>query len=165
MKRSYTELMKLPTLKERYEYLSLSDKAVGEDTFGVERYLNQGFYASSEWRKIRREVIIRDQACELGLKDCPITGKVIIHHLNPITISDVTGKTNGLLDPDNLVCVSHNMHNAIHYGSSDMLPDEHKERTPGDTVPWKKGDSNVSEKNVQHYVRDSRTGKRYTIST
>lgn len=164
MKKTYTELNKLGTLRERYEYCKLSG-GIGEETFGNERYINQEFYTSDEWKKVRREVILRDDGCELGLKDFPINGRIYIHHLNPVSMDDIIGRTSALTDPDNLVCVSHNMHNAIHYGSEEMVPRDYVERTPGDTVPWKKGANNGQEQNpVQFDVHEARTGKRVTVS-
>lgn len=165
MTRTYSELIKLPTLKERFEYCSLGAR-VGNSTFGWERYLNQQFYTSEEWRSARRKVIIRDGACELAHPDYLIGGKVIIHHLNPLTEDDILGKTDGLLNPENLVCVSHKVHNAIHYGSEDLLPQDYIERTPGDTVPWKKGENDESQckNSLQFYVRDARSGKSVKFS-
>lgn len=138
MIRTYSELITLPTFMERYEYLRL-DNGVGQETFGFERYLNQKFYHSEEWRSIRDRIITRDLGCDLGLMGYEICGKIYIHHMNPIVASDIRDCTEYLLNPDFLVCTSHNTHNAIHYGDSRSLISEPIERTPFDTCPWKKG--------------------------
>lgn len=137
MLRTYLELATFGTFEERFRYLQLNG-LVGEDTFGYDRYLNQIFYRSSDWKHIRNEVIIRDNGCDLACPDRVIYGKVIIHHLNPLTKADIEGKTGALLDPNNLVCVSHLTHQAIHYGDIDILPKDPVERTPNDTCPWKR---------------------------
>lgn len=134
--RSYSELIKLKTFKERFEYLAL-DGFVGEDTFGFDRYLNQDFYHSVEWRKFRREIIIRDEGFDLGLEDYPIRGRILIHHINPITASDIVDYTRMLMDPENVISCSKLTHNAIHYGSFDLLPKDPIERTKNDTCPWR----------------------------
>lgn len=134
--KSYSELIKLPTFEERYEYLKL-DGFVGDDTFGSKRWLNQVFYRSYEWRKLRQEIILRDEGCDLGMPDRTIFGKILIHHINPISIEDINSRKRILIDPENLICVSHNTHEAIHYGSFDLLmPTAPIERKPGDTCPW-----------------------------
>lgn len=134
--KSYSELIKLPTFEERYEYLKL-DGFVGDDTFGSRRWLNQVFYRSYEWRKLRQEIILRDEGCDLGIADRTIFGKILIHHINPISIEDINSRKRILIDPENLICVSHNTHEAIHYGSFDLLmPTAPIERKPGDTCPW-----------------------------
>lgn len=138
MIRTYSEMSQLKTLEERYEYLKLEDGHVGEDTFGWDRYLNQKFYASPEWRKLRRDLIIRDNGSELGLEDYPIAGRVIIHHMNPLRANDIVDRTEYLMNPDYLVCVSQAMHNAIHYGDANQIPKDPISRSPGDTCPWKK---------------------------
>ena len=138
MRLSYRELQHISTLRERFEYLRLGG-LVGESTFGSHRYLNQGFYTSSEWRKIRNEVIVRDQGCEMGLYPYEIVGRVYIHHINPITIDDLLNATDELMSLDNLVCVSYDMHQAIHYGDYEILGRyELEERRANDTCPWKK---------------------------
>ena len=112
--------------------------SIGEETFGFDRYLNQVFYRSAEWKRIRREVIIRDNGCDLGLDDCKIFGRVLIHHMNPITIEDIERRNKDILDPEFLICVSKNTHNAIHYGNEDILYSRRPVvRTPNDTCPWK----------------------------
>lgn len=137
MVRTYSELIKLPTFKERFEYLKLGG-VVGEETFGFERYLNQTFYRSPLWRKeIRNKIIFRDNGCDLGLDDYEIAGMIIIHHLNPITVDDIRRMTPLVTDPENLICVSKNTHDAIHYGDEQSLFCVLNERTPNDTCPWK----------------------------
>lgn len=162
--RTYSELIQLPTFKERFEYCECGGKT-GEPTFDSERYINQKFYRSTEWRRIRRQVVIRDNGCDLGHQDHPIGGRIIIHHLNPLTMDDIYQQTPYLMNPEYLICVSHLTHNAIHFGSIDLLPEEYKERTPGDTCPWKKGESDESQKQnkIRQYVRDARTGKSYPL--
>ncbi len=136
MKR-YLELKQLHTFEERFNYLKLNGQ-VGKDTFGFDRYLNQQFYKSKEWKQVRDYVIVRDNACDLGIPDNEIKGKIYIHHINPITIDDVTNSTSNLLDPNNLICVSYETHNAIHYGDSSYLERyQINERTMNDTCPWK----------------------------
>ena len=117
--RTYSELMKLQTFEERYKYLKL-DGRVGEDTFGFDRYLNQRFYKTREWRSIRDYVIIRDGACDLGIEDMPVYDRIIIHHMNPITKQDILNKTDYLLNPEYLICVSKRTHDAIHYGTNEV---------------------------------------------
>ena len=135
--RTYSELIKLLTLAERFEYLKLGG-VIGEDTFGFERYLNQNFYRSAVWKKIRNEVIIRDNGCEMGLEDYPISGRIIIHHMNPVDSDDIIHQRDILLNPEFLICVGNQTHNAIHYGSIDLLPQDPIERKLNDTCPWKK---------------------------
>lgn len=139
MIRTYSELVKLATFEERFEYLKLDGK-VGNDTFGFDRYLNQIFYRSREWKSVRDRVIIRDEGCDLGIEGRDICGKVIIHHMNPILISDIEEQSSALLDPEYLICVSHNTHNAIHYGNESLIAKGPVVRTKNDTCPWKKGD-------------------------
>lgn len=134
--RSYSELMTIETFKDRYEYLRLHGK-VGAVTFGFDRYLNQKFYHSAEWKRIRDYVIVRDNGCDLGSPDHPIRGKVYIHHMNPISVQDLRNSETSMLDPEYLICVSKETHDAIHYGDSSLLQEEWKERQPNDTCPWK----------------------------
>lgn len=134
--KTYSELAQLKTFKERYNYLRLAG-AVGESTFGFDRYLNQVFYRSQQWKRIRDQVIIRDKGCDLGILGHEIFDKIIIHHMNPITIRDIEYETEFLLNPDYLICTTHNTHNAIHYGNESLLIDEPVIRTPYDTCPWK----------------------------
>lgn len=135
--RTYSELSKLTTFEDRYNYLRL-DGFVGEETFGFDRYLNQLFYTSQKWRSIRDFVIIRDNGCDLGVEGYEIHGKIIIHHMNPITVSDIINETEYLLDPEFLISTTHNTHNAIHYGDEKLLITGPIERKPNDTCPWKK---------------------------
>lgn len=133
--RSYEALIKIPTFEERFEYLRLSSK-IGEATFGFERYLNQAFYGSPEWKAFRRQVIIRDNGCDLACEDHDIVGKVIIHHINPITPEEIESASPLLMDLDNVVCVSYDTHQAIHYGDASLLPKDYIPRTPNDMCPW-----------------------------
>ena len=135
--KSYSELIQIPTFEERFKYLQLSG-SVGKETFGFDRYLNQNFYRSVEWKRIRDEVIVRDNGCDLGIEDRPIAGKILIHHINPITDKDIVNATNILLNPEYLICVSHMTHNAIHYGNEDLLIKDPVIRTKNDTCPWKR---------------------------
>ena len=135
--RTYSELVRLPTFEERFRYLCLSG-SVGKETFGFERYLNQRFYRSAEWKRIRREVILRDNGCDLGIPDRVIYGKVHIHHMNPVSREDILAQSELLLNPEYLICVSHETHNAIHYGDENLLLTVPPEREPNDTCPWRK---------------------------
>lgn len=137
MIRTYSELITLPTFLDRFEYLRLNGK-VGEETFGYYRYLNQVFYRSAEWKKIRNLVIVRDNGCDLGLSGYDIHGKVYIHHMNPITADDIRNRSEFLLNPDYLICVSHMTHEAITYGDKSLLLLEPIERTKNDTCPWRR---------------------------
>ena len=134
--RTYSELITIPTFEERFEYLQLKG-SVGKDTFGYDRYLNQVLYRSPEWKRLRNQIIIRDCGCDLACDGYDIYGKVLIHHLNPITVEDVLARSRKVFDPDNLVCVSHNTHNAIHYGDVDLLVTGPIVRTKNDTCPWR----------------------------
>ena len=134
--RTYSELIKLPTFIERFEYLRL-DGIIGEETFGFDRYLNQLFYKSKEWLRIRDEVIVRDNGCDLAIPDREIHGRIIVHHMNPINIEDVLYRKNSILDPEFLVCTIKNTHDASHYGDGDLLITEPIERTKNDTCPWR----------------------------
>jgi len=134
--RSYHELCQLQTFEERFEYLKMSAK-IGEETFGTERFLNQYFYGTPEWRALRQEALIRDQGCDLGIEDHPIGGRVEVHHINPITAEDIKNRNPCLLDMENVICVSSNTHKAIHYGDASLLPHDPIERKPNDTCPWK----------------------------
>lgn len=110
---------------------------IGDETFGMERYLNQYFYGTPEWRALRQEAIIRDQGYDLGIEDHPIGGRIEVHHINPITIEDIKNRSPNLLDMENVICVSSNTHKAIHYGDASLLPHDPIERKPNDTCPWK----------------------------
>lgn len=135
--KSYSELSRLTTFQERYRYLRLTGK-VGESTFGFDRYLNQVFYKSQKWRMIRDYVIVRDGGCDLGIEGYDIYGRIIIHHMNPITLKDVEHESDFLLNPDYLICTTHNTHNAIHYGDEKLLIQAPIVRTKNDTCPWKR---------------------------
>lgn len=136
-KLTYSKLIQLPSYIERYRYLRLGGKA-GEITFGNDRYLNQILYKSHEWKEFRRKIIIRDEGCDLGVKGKDISGVIIIHHINPITVEDVLNRNPSVFDQDNVICVSHRTHNAIHYGDEELLMiDEIIERRPNDTILWR----------------------------
>lgn len=136
--RTYSELIALPSFKERYKYLRLGG-AVGEETFGCDRYLNQIFYKSKEWRSIRDEIILRDGGCDLAIPGRTVSAKAIIHHMNPLSKEDILDRTEFLLNPEYLICTSDRTHKAIHYGDdSILLPDILTERSPNDTCPWKR---------------------------
>lgn len=135
--RTYSEMILLPTFIERYRYLKLGGM-VGEETFGFDRYLNQKFYRSKEWRRIRDEVIIRDGACDLGIPDREIDSRIIIHHMNPITKYDILNQTEYLLNPEYMICTLKRTHDAIHYGDESLLFDGLVERSKNDTCPWKR---------------------------
>lgn len=133
---SYSELITFPTFQERYRYLKQAG-IVGEETFGGHRYLNQAYYTSAEWRSVRNKVIIRDNGCDLGMEGFEINDRVYIHHINPITEEDILDRSPALFDMENLICVSFNTHQAIHYGDESMLPINYfSERSPGDTKLW-----------------------------
>ena len=134
--RTFDELSKLTSFTERFKYLQLVGE-VGTETFGFDRYVNQKFYKSPEWKRVRDFVILRDNGCDLGIQDRPIAGRILIHHMNPIRLNDLVGRSDLLLNPDYLICVSHDTHNAIHYGDEKLLIKEPVKRTPGDTCPWK----------------------------
>lgn len=128
----------MPTFEERFKYLQLNG-SVAKETFGFDRYINQKFYRSSEWKQIRNHIICRDKGCDLGIEGREITGRIYIHHINPITIEDFKSNSNYLLNPEYLISVSHTTHNAIHYGDEQLLISEPTERSRYDTVPWRKG--------------------------
>ena len=134
--RTYSELVTFPTFKERYKYLKLAGN-VGEDTFGFDRYLNQAFYKSKEWLDIRNYVIVRDHGCDLGLDGYEIHGRILIHHMNPITKADILQRSEFLLDPEYLITTVKRTHDAIHYGDDSLLMDAPVERTRNDTCPWR----------------------------
>lgn len=134
--KSYDELIKLNSFEERFNYLKL-DGVVGASTFGYDRYLNQIFYNSPEWKSVRRKVILRDNGCDLAYPDKYIYGKILIHHLNPITKEDIINRSYKLFDMNNLVCISKVTHDAIHYGNNDILISEPIARTRNDTCPWR----------------------------
>lgn len=134
--RSYEELITIPTFEERYEYLKLNGR-IGEETFGFDRWLNQKFYQSEEWKRVRREVILRDAGYDLGIEGREIIGRIYIHHMNPITVDDIILHSDYLLNPMYLVCTSKLTHDAIHYGDKSLLQEDFKERKPYDTCPWR----------------------------
>ena len=140
MIRTYTEMMSLPTFEERFEYLRL-DGQVGDSTFGYDRWLNQQFYhLDKDWKAARRKVIIRDNGCDLASDDRPIPNgmRILIHHINPITVTDIQTRSSKLFDPENLVCTIESTHNAIHYGDVNLLvPSKPTTRSPNDTCPWR----------------------------
>ena len=136
--KTYSELITLPKFEERYEYLKLNG-VVGEETFGFDRYLNQEFYQrDKEWLRIRDYVIIRDQGCDLGIEGREIRGKIIVHHMNPITKDDLLKRTEFLLNPEYLICTLKSTHDAIHYGDENLLMKGPVERKANDTCPWRK---------------------------
>lgn len=136
MNKTYTELSKLRTFEERFKYLA-EGGIVGDQTFGGSRFLNQDFYHSKEWKKIRDLVIIRDQGMDLGVNGYPIHGRVIIHHMVPIKKEDIMFQTPFLVDPEYMISMSYQTHNAIHYGSFESIPKDYIPRTPNDTCPWR----------------------------
>ena len=135
-RRSYSELLAMPTFLERFEYLSLPGM-IGRETFGSQRYLNQEFYRSREWKRLRDNIIVRDNGCDLGVEGFDIFDKIIVHHINPLTIADIEDDVDEIYDPEFLICCSFDTHNAIHYGDERLLPSLPVERRPGDTCPWK----------------------------
>lgn len=137
MIRTYSELITIPTFIDRFEYLCLNGR-VGEDTFGYERYLNQKFYKSPEWLAVRDEVILRDFGCDLGVEGREIYGRIIVHHMNPITPDDIRNRSKFLLDPEYLISTSHMTHEAISYGDQSLLIQDPIERTRNDTCPWRR---------------------------
>lgn len=138
MIKTYSELILLPTFEERFEYLKLSG-SVGKDTFGYDRYLNQIFYRSAEWKRLRDEIIIRDNGCDLGIPDRPISaGRIYIHHINPLRKGDILSRSEYLTNPEYLICCTYTTHNAIHYGDGSKLITGPIIRTKNDTCPWKR---------------------------
>lgn len=137
MYRCYSDLILLTTFKERYDYLRLGG-TVGKETFGYDRYLNQILYTSVEWRNFRRQIIIRDNGCDLGCDGFELFSRLLVHHINPITAEDVLNRSPIVFDPENVITTSHNTHQAIHYGDETLLPLLPVERSRYDTCPWKK---------------------------
>ena len=137
--RTYSELIALPTFEERYEYLRLGGK-VGEETFGFDRYLNQMFYKTDEWRKIRDYVILRDRGCDLGIEDREIAEgvRIFVHHMNPVAVEDIIHRSEFLLDPEYLITTIKNTHDAIHYGDSSLLITAPIQRSKNDMCPWRR---------------------------
>lgn len=134
--KTYSELITLSTFEERFKYLSL-DGIVGVETFGYDRYLNQILYSSPEWKRFRRNIIIRDNGCDLACEGYAIHGRILIHHINPITVEDIVKRNSMVFDPENVIATTHNTHNAIHYGDENLLISSPIERRANDTCPWK----------------------------
>ena len=135
MIKTYNEMIKLPTFEERFEYLKLGGY-VGKETFGFDRYLNQVLYRSYEWKQIRNQIILRDKGCDLAVEGREIFDKILVHHINPITLEDINNRNPEIFNPNNLVTVSFNTHQAIHFSSADILVKDPVERKPGDTNLW-----------------------------
>ena len=133
--KTYSELIEFPTFEERFQYLKLGG-IIGETTFGFDRFLNQRFYKSRQWLRYRDYVIIRDDGCDLGISDRLIGNRILVHHLNPITIDDIVSLNPIAIDPEYLITISLNTHNAVHYGDETLLLKDHIERQPGDTKLW-----------------------------
>ena len=134
--KTYSELITFPTFEERYRYLRIGGR-VGEETFGFDRYLNQEFYRSKEWKSVRDFVIVRDNGCDLGIEGRDILGKILVHHMNPLTMDDILSRSKFLLDPEYLICTIKNTHDAIHYGDESLLIKAPIERRKNDTCPWR----------------------------
>ena len=135
MIKTYSEMIELPDLESRYDYLKL-DGIVGDSTFGYDRWMNQQFYRSSEWKRIRDFVLVRDYGCDLADREFPIHSRPIIHHMNPMQVSDLTQHNEDVLDPEFLITTSHRTHNAIHYGDQNLIPKKFIPRAQGDTKLW-----------------------------
>lgn len=133
--RTYSELIQYSSFEDRYEYLALRGE-VGNATFGFDRWLNQQFYTSRQWRQLRNHIIVRDEGCDLGVPGFEIRSRLIIHHMNPLTVDDIVNGTDDALDPEFLITTQHQTHNAIHYGDATKLPKVYQERRPGDTQLW-----------------------------
>lgn len=134
--RSYSELIAIPAFEDRYSYLKLYG-VVGKETFGYDRYLNQILYTSGEWRSFRDEIIIRDNGCDLACEGFAVHSRIIVHHINPITVEDVVKRSKKVFDPENVISTSHNTHQAIHYGDESLLLLAPIERHRNDTCPWR----------------------------
>lgn len=138
MIRTYSELIRLPIFLDRFRYLQLGGQ-VGVETFGYDRYLNQILYRTGEWKRFRREIIIRDNGCDLACEGYEIVGqKILVHHINPISVEDVLQRDSKVFDPENVICTILNTHNAIHYSDESLLVTEPIERKPNDTCPWRR---------------------------
>lgn len=135
--KSYLECIQLPTFLDRYRYLQIGG-FVGKETFGYDRYLNQILYRTAEWKRFRRDMILRDNGCDLGCEGYEIFGNILVHHINPITVEDMVNRNPCIFDPNNVICTSLNTHNAIHYGDETNLITEPVVRKPNDTCPWKR---------------------------
>lgn len=134
--RTYSELKSIPTFEERYHYLRLAG-IVGEDTFGFDRWIYQRLLHSSQWKRLRNEIIVRDNGCDLGIPEHDIGGSITIHHMNPVRLDAIMEGSSDIWNPEFLICVSDQTHKAIHYGDESLLPRGPVERRPGDTCPWK----------------------------
>lgn len=135
--KRYSDLKILKSFEERFEYLKMNS-LVGGETFGRDRYLNQVLYSSPEWKRIRDQIILRDNGCDLGVEGYEIHGRILVHHLEPITVDDILSRDQKIFDPENLICVTHSTHNAIHYGNVNMIPHTIVTRKKHDTCPWKR---------------------------
>lgn len=135
--KTYSELITLPTFIERFQYLQL-DGMVGHETFGYDRYLNQILYRTPEWKRFRRDMIIRDNGCDLACEGYEIVGNILVHHINPLTVEDILRRDPKIFDPENVVCTQLITHNALHYGDESLLMTEPIIRTRYDTCPWKR---------------------------
>lgn len=135
--KSYSELIRLPTYLERFRYLQING-AVGAETFGYDRYLNQILYRTGEWKRFRRDIILRDNGCDLACEDYEIFGRILVHHINPITVDDVLNRDPKIFDPNNVITTTLDTHNAIHYGDERLLVMDPIVRTKNDTCPWRK---------------------------
>jgi hypothetical protein len=133
--KSYSELRRIDTFEERYHYLALRG-VVGDSTFGFDRYINQQFYTSRQWRQLRHHIIARDNGCDLGVEGYEIHARLIIHHMNPLTANEIAQGDDDILDPEFLITTTHRTHNAIHYGDERLLPKLHVDRSHGDTKLW-----------------------------
>ena len=139
MIRTYSELSKISSFEDRYRYLKLADGSIGDDTFGYDRYLNQMFYKTPEWKRLRDQLILRDNGCDLGVNGCEIYGKIIIHHMNPVSSEDIMKRSDYLLNPEYLISTTILTHNAIHYGDYNSIENNFwTERSANDTCVWKK---------------------------
>lgn len=138
MIKTYSELIQLPTFEERYRYLRLGGR-VGEETFGFDRFLNQYLYQRSQkWKRVRDEVIIRDNGCDLGIAGREIYDRILVHHMNPVTMDDLMRDNEDIFNPEYLISTTHNTHNAIHYGDESLLITAPVERSKNDTCPWRR---------------------------
>lgn len=134
--RTYSELITLPTFEERFEYLKLGG-TVGKETFGFDRYLNQTFYKTQDWLRTRDQIIIRDNGCDLAVEGREIYGRILIHHINPITMEDIVNRSSWLFDPENLICTVKNTHDAIHFSDDSLLVKGPIARSKNDMCPWR----------------------------
>jgi hypothetical protein len=137
MTKTYSELVQYSTFEDRFNYLKMDGGHVGHATFGYDRYINQGFYMSYEWKQTRRDVIIRDQGCDLGIPGLDIHGELLVHHMNTMTLDDIIHHEQWILDPEFLITTTKKTHNALHFGNSKMLPEVVMSRVPNDTKLWR----------------------------